>query len=132
MFSKKYFSVVMVTFCMGASSIAAARSDLTIVNNTNQDSTSIINNGACSTILGKVGITRAHETNVVPAGLVAVACVTSPRACTAEVYMTNNCTGSPVARVVFDTKTGYISKEEINAAYKIDGNGFRIVMNGGR
>ena len=131
MFNKKCFSVVMIAIGMGAAGIAAAKSDLTIINNTNYDSTSIINNGACSTILGDSGITRAHSTNVVSAMKIAMACFTNPANCKADVYMTANCSGPVVATVIFDTKTGIKSKTVYDQSFVLTGGGFHIILDGG-
>lgn len=101
----------------------AHASNLTIVNNTDQDSTSILNNGPCSTILGAGGTTKGHTSNVVDESLLKKACITTkPRhkgqawVCKADVYMTPNCnaTGeSHVAAVTLNVNEG-IQKIELN------------------
>lgn len=105
--------------------------DLTLVNNTNQDSTSVINNGVCSTILGSTGITKAHSTNVVPESKINLACILNRSNCKADVYMTNNCTGKVVATVVMDTKKGIKSVDIKDKSYQIDAKDFRVELNGG-
>jgi hypothetical protein len=42
-----------------------ANADLTIVNNTDSDSTCIVNDGMCSNELGDQGITHAHTSNLI-------------------------------------------------------------------
>lgn len=107
-------------------------SDLTIVNDTNRDSTSIINHGLCSTILGDSGVTKAHSTNVVAASTVKKACFFNKTNCQADVYMTNNCTGPKVATVIFDISTGVKGQPDIfDTSYAINANGFYINFSGG-
>lgn len=84
-----------------------ALADLTIVNHTRNDSTSIINGGLCSSALGEGGISRAGKPPlVVPDSLVRLACTGKLSDCVADVYMTSNCTGQKVGTVLFDIKTG--------------------------
>lgn len=76
---------------------------LKIVNNTDYDSTSVINKGACSSLLPG-GTTRAHTTNVVSERLIKTLC--GNKDCQADIYMQPNCKGPVIASVVFNVKTG--------------------------
>lgn len=121
---------------MAALSIAlplSANANLTIINNTSQDSTSIINNGACSnTLPGGIGITRAHSVNVIPDIIITSACFFTPHNCKADIYMTNNCSGLRISSATFDTTTGITSVTPAIGGYQIVQNGpFSITMNGG-
>lgn len=108
-----------------------AAQSLTIVNNTNQDSTSKINGGLCSTVFGSDGVTKAHSTHVVSDKLVALACMGNSSNCKAEIYMTNNCSGPVVGTAIFDTNTGIKSMDVVSAIYKFSIEPFRITINGG-
>lgn len=114
-------------------SFSVMASDLTIVNNTNRDSTSVINNGPCSDILGASGITHAHSTNVVPENMIYKGCISNRTNCRADVHMTSNCTGPTVAVVIFDVKRGIKSVQPVDTSqgYTISGNGFTATMDGG-
>lgn len=116
---------------LGTLPLMVNAADLTIVNNTNRDSTSIINGGACSTILGAHGITRAHSTNVVPSSVVTFACLANRSNCKADVYMTANCTGPVVATAYFDTKSGIKVVTLHDNSYTVTGGGFQVTIDGG-
>lgn len=105
--------------------------DLTITNNTNLDSTSIINRGLCSATLPTGGVTKAHTTNVISSFNLGLACVRDQRNCKADVYMTNNCTGPIIATVILDTKTGIKSVEMKDENYTITADKFKVVLSGG-
>lgn len=124
------------TYCVALSFLMplyVTAADLTIINNTNHDSTSLINNGACSDILGANGITRAHSTNVVPESVIAKGCITNKRNCQANVHMTSNCTGPAVATVLLDVKTGIksVTPSGNTQGYVVSGNGFTASIDGG-
>ena len=106
--------------------------DLTIINRTNHDSTSIINNGPCSVIFDN-GITRAHSTNIVPEKIILKACIFNKTNCKAAVFMNDHCAGDAVATVVFDVKSGIknIDPSPSPQGYVITGNGFTAFLNGG-
>src|SRR3990167_5526407 len=105
--------------------------NLTVVNNTNFDSTTITNNFSCSDHLpGGKGITKAHSTNVIPENTVNVACIRNKDNCKADVYLTANCTGPMVATVIFDVKNGIKSVAVHDSKYKISGTGFYITLDG--
>lgn len=87
-----------------------AKADLTIDNQTFFPSTSKINNQSgnaqCSNTIPVYGITQPQTKNVIPQGIIWGACLANLHACSAEVYMSDNCTGPAVATVVFDISTG--------------------------
>ncbi len=123
--------IKMAAIALACLPIIASASDLTLVNNTNRDSTSVINNGVCSTILGSAGVTKAHTTNVVPESKINMACILNRTNCKADVYMTNNCSGKVVATVTMDTKSGVKAVAMKDNTYKIMAQGFRVEMEGG-
>ncbi len=105
----------------------AQAGDLIANNRTNYDSTLITNGAVCSTILGEIGIARAHtEGNVIPDRKVRLACGAHKRDCVAAVKMTANCSGRTIATVVFDVDAGIISvtPEAGETQFKITGSGF--------
>jgi hypothetical protein len=104
---------------------------LSITNDTNHDSTSIINHGPCSTILGESGVTRAHTTNVIAENILARACMFNKTNCQADVYMTSNCTGPKIATALFNIYTGVKSVEMFDDSYSVSGGGFNITLSGG-
>ncbi|OGT56455.1 MAG: hypothetical protein A3F14_02585 [Gammaproteobacteria bacterium RIFCSPHIGHO2_12_FULL_43_28] len=120
---------------IGISSVSSlvSANPLVLVNDTNFDSTSIINNGACSTIMGDTGITKAHTTNTVSEMKIKLACLANATDCKADIYMTNNCTGPKVAAMYFDTKTGIkADKTEIyDHTYNIATEAFKVSFSGG-
>lgn len=129
---KKKSLIGLMMFAMNIPSITLAAS-LTIINNTNYDSTSILNNGACSDILGASGISRAHSTNIVPEATLNKGCIFNKVNCKAEVHMTNNCSGPAIATVIFDIKNGIKNVVPSNtpAGYSVTGSGFIASIDGG-
>jgi hypothetical protein len=127
-------SILASALAIGVSLISAqsfAAQSLTIMNNTNQDSTSRINGGLCSTVFGSDGVTKAHSTHVVDSKLVALACMGNSSNCKAEIYMTNNCSGSVVGTAIFDTNTGIKSIDVTSDTYKFGIEPFKITIDGG-
>ncbi len=87
-----------------------AKADLTINNQTFFPSTAKINNqkgnAECSDGIPIYGITPPHSKNVIPKGIIWGACLADLHSCTAEIYMTNNCSGPAIATAVFDIFSG--------------------------
>jgi hypothetical protein len=95
-----------------------ANADLTIVNNTDSDSTCIVNDGMCSNELGDQGITHAHTSNLILQIELYIACGSNTSNCKADVYMSSNCSGPKVGTVILDINQG-ISQLTSTGAYKI-------------
>ena len=114
-----------------------AQADALVTNNdTNFDSTCVINDGSCSTVLGQVGVTKAHEQHhVIDASTVWFACIANRRNCKADVYMTNHCNDNnepSVATVVFDVSSGIKSITMHDSNYAITAVApFEITIAGG-
>lgn len=129
---KKYLASLLIigTINLPLSTYAG---NLIVSNNTNQDSTSIINHGACSnTLPGGIGITHAHQTNSVPETILKLACLTNTTNCQADVYMTSNCTGPAIGTVTLNVSTGITGVYNIpGSGYVINGGGFNIQVSGG-
>jgi hypothetical protein len=79
---------------------------LTIINNSNFDSTSIVNNGICSNAMGEAGITRAHSSNILSHLILMIACGMNTADCKADVYMSDDCSGPLVGTVILDINSG--------------------------
>ncbi len=127
---KKNIVTGLLTIGVSMASIHGYAQALTIVNNTDQDSTSVINGGLCSTVFGSDGVTKAHSTNVVSDKLIALACVLNSSNCKADIYMTNNCSGPVIASAVFDTKTGMKSIDVTSDMYRFGIGAFDITIDG--
>jgi hypothetical protein len=134
-FIKKMSIIALATSMLlpVVSSAGLLGSGLKIQNNTNQDSTSIINNGLCSAkILGpKDGVTKAHGHSDITPFQLALACIGHSNDCHADVYMTNNCTGPIVGTVEFSTSTGIQSFNVLDPKYQLQGTGFYAQIDGG-
>lgn len=129
MFGNKMIANLFILGLSSTLSCAYANS-LTIVNNTDFDSTAIINHGVCSTILGEKGITRAHTTNVVPEGKLKMACLMNKENCVADVYATANCKGPVIATAVFSITTGMKGQPQVkDKRFDVVATGFTVVLN---
>jgi hypothetical protein len=87
------------------------------------------NSGMCSSRFGAVGITRAKQTNVVPQGIIKLACMSHPSGCIADIYLTDNCGGPIIATAKFDIASGIQSiamSPSSSKEYKIIYHGFFI------
>lgn len=124
----KKLAAIAATTVVAILPFSAQAAGLTVVNNTDYDSTSVINHGPCSTILGEIGITRAHSTNTVPESKVKFACLLNKHNCQADVYMTPNCKGPVVAKITFDVDAGIKNIEMKSADFKISGSGFAATL----
>lgn len=105
----KLFGTATLTCCVLALPLPA-KADLTIDNQTFFPSTCKINNqkgnAQCSNTIPVYGVTQAKSKNIIPQGIIWGACLANLHACTAEVYMTNDCSGPIIATAVFDINTG--------------------------
>jgi hypothetical protein len=122
---KKMMLGILITLGLATIAMTAQAADLTIVNNTNKDSTSIINSGMCSSYLPG-GVTKAGETNTVPASIIRSACKKHETDCNADVYMSNNCSGNKIATVNFDITVGVKKISMLSKDYHISGSAFKI------
>ena len=130
MLKKRYITgFTAIALCSAA--LAAHATPLTIVNNTNTDSTTRIHNilNKCSSdLLGEAGITRAGKTNTVSEGNIKAACLFSPNNCVADVYASANCGCPVIATMTFSTSEGVKSIEMKSGQYRISASGFHVVI----
>lgn len=115
----------------GISSIAVASTNLSITNNTDFPSTAYINGFACSSGIGDKGITKPHSTNTIESSLLSIICLSNPHSCSADIYLSSNCTGAKIASGTFDTSKGVIpgSIHIYDQAYSIIAAGFSVTLN---
>lgn len=125
---KKSIVISLIAVGFVATPVIALAGDLHIDNNTTKDSTTRIHGICSTTLLGADGVTKAKDHNkVTPHWKLLIACGGSG-ACRADVYMTNNCSGSVVANVDFNTETGLQNVTMLSSSYKITGSGFNVKM----
>lgn len=127
----KFTKTALATLIAAALPLSALASpDLFIHNSTDNYSTSIINNGFCSTKLGEAGVTKPGEKNhQVSGGTVRLACIGHWTDCKAKVYMSADCTGPVVATVLLDIEKGIKSIEPQDPSFTVTGSGFDIYLN---
>lgn len=131
---KKTMLLGLVVASMGLSAFAATPEyhDLIIQNDTKQPSTSVINGGACSTIIGASGTTEPGRTNPVKGNLVAFVCGKHITDCKADIYMARNCKGPIVANAEIDLEHGVKYIRPVgDKGYVFSWEGFMVKMSGG-
>ncbi len=101
-------------------SLPLAHADLLTTNYTNEDSTVKITSGKFKPCAGLIGqFTSAHGELLTPWGQVRGLCLSSGNMCTAEVYMTKDCTGPVVGYAAMDLGRQYVTTlYSIDAKYK--------------
>lgn len=118
MLNKLKRAAIATLTCCTLSLPLSAQADLIIDNQTFFPSTCKINNqkgnAQCSNTIPIYGVTQAHSKNTIPQGIIWGGCLANLHDCTAEVYMTDNCTGPIVATAVFDINSGI--KSLVNTA----------------
>lgn len=121
----------LLVIAISCLSLNAYANDLTIINETNQDSTSRINDALfCSDALPN-GVTYKHSKNVVPEMTMRVACTGKLDNCKADVYMALGCSGDLITTIYFSIYTGIKSMTPPKNGYQISYTPFSITMSGG-
>ena len=122
--------IVGSVICMPTLALAS----LTIINNSNQDSTSKIN-GLCTNMIGDSGITHKHASNVVSDVAISLICGANPENCVAQVYATPDCSKAAIGEMNFSQtkgiKTVTLSDAGKKANYRFIAEQFKITLNGG-
>ena len=104
----------------GIGSVACAAHDLTTINNTDFSSTAYINHRSCSSsIPGGDGVTAPHSTKTIAGFLVGLACLGNSSSCSADIFLDNDCKGTPIATVILDTNSGVKSIQMLSSEYQI-------------
>lgn len=107
----------------------AAQADITIHNNTNAPATANVSISPCSNAAGNKGIIMPHSSITIPDFLVGLYCTSD---CKAQVFMSRNCSGKPVATVVGNVRQGVKSIANNNVdGYTLAGSGKDISIEGG-
>lgn len=106
---------------------------LIIHNNTDYPSTTIANNGPCSSdpILNLPdGISPPHKTNVVSRSSLVGACISNKENCSARAFLNDNCADKAFAHVLFSINSGIKYAEAVpESKYCVKVNGpFEITM----
>ena|SRR3990167_4486847 len=128
---KKIFTAATLSLALCGAGLAEA-ADLYITNSTKHDSTTK-SYGRCSNFLSD-GVTPSGAVNhKVPEWELKLACVGHTSDCSADVYMSDNCTDSTkIGTVRFDvTGKGLIGSELTNKSYQVSGSGFNLSISGG-
>lgn len=120
---KKITTIILSTACaFAAGSALADANTLTVVNNSESDSTMMINNKCTSDILGERGITRSHQSNSYIAPLVKLACGPS-QPCSATLYASYDCTGDDIGTGEIDTTSLLIKQISSQPGHDVEGVG---------
>lgn len=136
MFLQKKISTYFFTLSL-CSLPLYAHAAISIINNTGQNSTAVIN-GTCSSmsILGESGITKAHSSNTISDTVLWWACHSTPSNCIADVYMSTDCGLSgakKVATILYDEDAGIKSINMYSKEYQftVSNGGSTVLLNGG-
>jgi len=104
--------------------------DIIIHNNTNTAATATAGNSQCSGAIPQ-GVMKPHTTVTIPDFLADMFCKDG---CTANVYMSRNCSGKPIATVEASTAKGITkvtNNDKSATGYKVVGLGKEISIEGG-
>lgn len=102
----RFKKLALALLCGVSVASLPAFADLVIHNNTNFPSTTRTNGFFCSGSLPSGGVTEPHSVNKVSQALLNGACAFNKENCTAEVFLTRNCSGPAIGTVVLSTTTG--------------------------
>jgi hypothetical protein len=119
---------------MASSTSLGPNQDLFITNHTNSDMTSKISGHCSSEVLGQAGVTPKGGVSDITPNQILLACAVSilkGTPCSADIYMSNNCSGTSIGTVTFDMKTGITGVTGLNPNYTIDYSGFAATISGG-
>ena len=91
--------------------VFAQTPDVHIANYTDYTLTSRINDGYCSSYFGSAGVTQPQERDhIISGSLIGFACSGGdPTHCKTDIYLSGDCSGSPVATAILDTSAGVTS-----------------------
>jgi hypothetical protein len=133
---KHMFSKSIAAFGLGCLSTFAVANELTIINNTHQDSTCRIikkkSQKCTDSMVGGKGITRAGQPNSISESNIRIACHPDVDNCLAYVYMNDHCADPVVAVAVFSITSGILSFTSVpGSGYDINApiGGFSVVIN---
>lgn len=107
---------------------------LIITNHTNSDMTSKISGQCSADVLGQAGITPKGGVSDITPNQILLACAVSilkGTPCSADIYMSDHCTGTSIGTVSFNINTGITGVSGLNTDYTIDYSGFSATISGG-
>ncbi len=116
LFKKTFIAASLATIFTTASALAETLT-LTTINNTDEDSSVFIEStGFCAP-----KYTKKHEQLVTSLGNAKIICAKLKGYCEATMYASNNCTGTPVAKLELDLSNAHAALTSlIDARYLID------------
>jgi len=126
---KKIFAFSLLAY---TSLCYASHGDLTLDNQTNFPSTSKLiigsgQNGVCSNAYGDLGITQPHKDKKISKAMLDMICMGHGKKCRADVYLTDDCSGTPVALIVYDTNIGFTGEcKSLSNDYVVEGDSQRL------
>lgn len=125
----KFKNILMLGAIAFCTTSVAAYADMTIANNTNSVATAYAGSSPCSNAAGERGIIQPHGSVQVPDFVIGIYCTHN---CTAEVFMSKNCSGKSIASVIANKKDGVVSITNHDVdGYRVVGAGKSVAVEGG-
>ncbi|MBA3660553.1 MAG: hypothetical protein H0W64_02380 [Gammaproteobacteria bacterium] len=103
--------------------------ELVINNKTKSYGTAKTNMSPCSSIAGSKGILNPDSSLTIPQAIFDLYC---PKKCEVWVYMNKSCSGSKIATVTVDSKTGVSSVNNHQKVFTVSGSGKEVNIMGGK
>lgn len=101
--------------------------DILVHNNSDFFGTGKLTLSPCSSSVGDQGIVHPHSTFNVPQSVLNMLCGLKP--CQAQVFLSNNCSGKPLASVTLEAKKGVVSYTNMDPMhYRISGGGNDVTL----
>jgi hypothetical protein len=98
------------------------------ISNSSKNKLSFSIDNTCS---NEIGVINAHNVKVVSRKSIINACQAAPTHCEAEVYSTENCSGSSIVTLIFDvTGWGVMRIMPHTDSYHIGASGFNLFFDG--
>ncbi|OGT46456.1 MAG: hypothetical protein A3E83_00920 [Gammaproteobacteria bacterium RIFCSPHIGHO2_12_FULL_41_20] len=124
---KKWLAVSVVAMSMLP--VLGNAMDVVIENKTSSYGTGKFESILCPCSGSVGGVAEPNGAITVPDGVTKLFCIVG-RDCYAKVFVTKNCTGSPVVRVKMHRDNGVLSVENLDPAhYVVSGSGGRVEIN---
>lgn len=122
---------ILTSILIAGMSLPAFAGSLIIFNNTDFPSTSKINGFVCSRdVLGpKDGVTPKRTKKTIEEKDLVRACFSRTKECIADVYITDNCTGTPITQVTFTVANGVSKVTPPKMGYTESHSAFYIQVN---
>jgi hypothetical protein len=118
----------LLTICCLHLLASFSYADMVIRNNTDLPVTARIGR-LCSSIVGNLGIVYPRSSLVVTQHYYDNMGIFCPSSCDADVYVSNNCSGTKIATVNFSKEDGITNiRNEVVDLYAVNGGGFEIVI----